>query len=243
MHSLLGKLGVRFLKIYRHQFCDSVTFSLRSAFMSRIPFLFWSEEWPSSWWKSFRMNRNEIGAQFAFLFIVFRSPWDVVKHRHEDDPFCKFFWLFAHWQELLDFVAELQCGESWGNIPLEFHLGSPSIVSKVLYCDESLNHPNCRCQTQIDCGSCSFFQGIPQNLKILKSTCARDWWLLHHQSKINVSMKNHPSWLYSLHRCHLIVRLSTFQMCQTSVTFWDPFLYFWWNAKFLVILSHEYTCL
>ena len=23
--------------------------------------------------------------------------------------------------ELLDFVAELQCGESWENIPLEFH--------------------------------------------------------------------------------------------------------------------------
>ena len=57
-------------------------------------------------------------------------------------------------------------------------IGSPSIVSKVLYCDEFLNHV---------------------------------------QSKINVSMQNHASQLYSLHRSHLIVRLSTFQICRTSV--------------------------
>ena len=31
-------------------------------------------------------------------------------------------------------------------------IGSPSIVSKFLYCDESLNHSNCRTQTVFDVG-------------------------------------------------------------------------------------------
>ena len=31
-------------------------------------------------------------------------------------------------------------------------IGSPSIVSKVLYCGESLNHSNCRSQTVFDAG-------------------------------------------------------------------------------------------
>ena len=46
-----------------HQFCDFVPFSLWFAFKSRIPLLFCSrsEEWPSSWWESFRINRNETG--------------------------------------------------------------------------------------------------------------------------------------------------------------------------------------
>ena len=38
-----------------------------------------------------------------------------------DRPSCEIFWLCAHIrQELLDLVAELQCGESWEDIPLEF---------------------------------------------------------------------------------------------------------------------------
>ena len=42
---------------------DSVPFSLWFAVMSRIPPFFWSkfEEWPSSWWKYSRINRNEVG--------------------------------------------------------------------------------------------------------------------------------------------------------------------------------------
>ena len=31
-------------------------------------------------------------------------------------------------------------------------IGSPSIVSSVVYCDESLNHPNCRSRTVFDVG-------------------------------------------------------------------------------------------
>ena len=65
------------------------------------------------------------------------------------------------------------------------------------------------------------FQDMTQNLKIRKPSRARDWWLLHHWPKMIVSMKS------------LIVRLSTFQICQTSVSWWDPFLYFGLNVNFL----------
>ena len=47
----------------------------------------------------------------------------------------------------------------------------------------------------------------------------------------NVSMKKLPNLLHSLQKSHLIVRLSTFQTCQTSVWSWDCSLYFWWNAN------------
>ena len=52
-------------------------------------------------------------------------------------------------------------------------------------------------------GSDSSFQGTTQNPKMHKPSRARDWWLLHHWPKINVSMKN-----------SLIVRLSTFRYAE-----------------------------
>ena len=48
---------------------------------------------------------------------------------------------------LLDFVDELQCGIFHSN-----STGFPSIVSKVLYCGESLNQFNCSSQTVFDAG-------------------------------------------------------------------------------------------
>ena len=47
---------------------------------------------------------------------------------------------------LLDFVAELQCGESW-EIFYSKPIGLPSVVSKALYCGELLNHVNLSSQT------------------------------------------------------------------------------------------------
>ena len=79
------------------------------------------------------------------------SPYDVIEHRHEDNSSLELFG-FAHIaHELWDFVDELQCGESW-EIFHSNSIGSPSIVSNVLYCDESLNHSNCRSQTVFDIG-------------------------------------------------------------------------------------------
>ena len=34
-----------------------------------------------------------------------------------------------------------------------------------------------------------------------------------------------------IHWSHLIVLLSTFQICRTSVSLWNLFLYFWWNSR------------
>ena len=79
----------------------------------------------------------------------------------------------------------------------------------------------------------SSFQGIiTQNLRIRRLLWAGNWWFLHRRPKIIVSMKNLPSWLESLHKFHLIVRLSTFQIWQTSVSLRDCSLYFWWSVKF-----------
>ena len=104
--------------------CNSVPFSLWTIYYTdRIPLFLWTrpKKWPLSCSKSLCIERDESSIWLAF-FVVFRSPWDVVEHRHEDNPFCEFFWCYTQSRQLLlDFVAELQCGESWEDIPLEFH--------------------------------------------------------------------------------------------------------------------------
>ena len=50
------------------------------------------------------------------------------------------------------FPDELQCGESWENCSTRIPSASPSIVSKVQYCGESLNQLNFSSQTVIDVG-------------------------------------------------------------------------------------------
>ena len=55
-------------------------------------------------------------------------------------------------------------------------IGSPSNLSKALYCDELLNHVNLSSHAifNLIVGSRSSFQGIIQNLKIRRPLCARD---------------------------------------------------------------------
>ena len=99
----------------------------------------------------FLRKKHKCGISNTFLFIVFTSPYDVIEHRHEDNSSLELFG-FAHFvHELLDFVDELQCGESW-EIFHSNSIGSPSVVSKVLYCGESLNQPYCSFQTVFDAG-------------------------------------------------------------------------------------------
>ena len=195
-----------------HQFSDSVPFSLWFAFMSRIPLRFWSrsEEWPTSCWKSFCKCRHKCGISTTFLFIVFNSPYDVIEHRHEDDP-------------VNSSGSSLICDRNSGTLLHScnvvnpgkiFHsnsTGSPSIVSNVLYCDESLNHSNCRSHTVFDIGFWFILQDITQNLRIHKPLHARDWRLLHHWPEIIVSMENLPSWFETLQKSNLIVPISTFR--------------------------------
>ena len=115
-------------------------------------------------------------------------------------------------------------------IPLVHH----QLCPKLCIVMNPWTNPTCLPRQYLIVGSRSSFQGITQNIwEFINLLCARDWWLLHHQSKINVSMKNPPSKLYWLRRSHLIVRLSTFQICQTSVSMWDLFLKMSWNVNFL----------
>ena len=137
-----------------------------------------------------------------------------------------FFW-FAHFDhELLDFTDKLQCSGSW-EIYHSSSNGSPSIVSKVLYCDESLNHPNSRSQTVFDVG---FWFIFPRHNTESENTQtplhAEDWWFLHYWPVTTVSTENFPSWFEILQKSHLNVPMSTVQISRTSALKWDFPLYF-----------------
>ena len=51
-------------------------------------------------------------------------------------------------------------------------IGFPSIVSKVVYCDESLNHPNCRSQTRLKKRQCVHSCTSQHFNSVLRSTAA-----------------------------------------------------------------------
>ena len=87
-----------------------------------------------SCWKSFCEKRHKCEISDTLLFIVFISTYDVIEHRHEDSSSFELRWIAHFGHELVDFVDELQCGESWENIPLEFHRLSVNCVqSSVLW--------------------------------------------------------------------------------------------------------------
>ena len=99
---------------------------------------------------------------------------------------------FIFWQELLDFVAELQCGESW-EIFHSNSIGSPSIVSKALYCDELLNHVNLSSQTVFDCGFSFIFPRHHTESENTQTFACERLMTSSSLTRDNVSMKKHPS--------------------------------------------------
>ena len=172
----------------------------------------------------------------TFLFIVCSSPYDVIEHRQEDNSSMELRWVARFVNELLDFVDELQCGESWENSATRI----PSvlrqlIVSKVLYIVVNLwINVNFSSQTAFDAeGSDSPFQDITQNLKTHKSSHARYWWLLHHSTKDNCSHgeSSESDLRRSTNRIWLF-HSSTLQTCRKSVLKWDLSLYFLTERKF-----------
>ena len=170
--------------------------------------------------------------------ILFYCLWIPMRCRWTSTWRCSVLWILLVLRSFFDKNSwTLLQGCNVVNPGKIFHsnsIGSPSIVSKALYSGELLNHVNLSSDTAFDCGFSLrwSFQGITQNLKIRRPLCARDWWLLHHWPKINVSMKSFQRKLYLFHRSRLIVRLSIFQICRTSVSLWD-LLYFWWNVNCL----------
>ena len=113
-------------------------------------------------------------------------------------------------------------------IPLAYHQLCPMLCIVMNFWTTSTCPPR---QYSI-VGSRSSFLNITQNLKIRKSLRARDWWLLQHQSEINVSMENFPADL-RLPKSHLIVPKSTFKISRTSAVKVIFSRYFWWNANCL----------
>ena len=78
-------------------------------------------------------------------------------------------------------------------------IGSPSIVSKVLYSDELLNQVNVSSQTMFDCG---FSLVFPRH-----NTESENTWTFVCKRLMTCSSPTKDK-LFSLHRSHLIVRLS-----------------------------------
>ena len=133
-------------------------------------------------------KRNELSTWLAFFFSLSLDPmrchwtstwrWSVL-------------WIFSGVTLNLDsnsWTLVQSSNVNPGKILHSNSIGSPSILSKALYSGELLNHVNPSSHECWTLGSSSSFQGVTQNLKIRRPLCARDWWFLHHQPKINTSM-------------------------------------------------------
>ena len=142
-----------FCEFDHHQFSDSVPFS--PGLSLSVEYHFFSVPGPKNDQRPAGnlacTQRHKCGVSNTFLFIVFNSPYDVIEHRHEDNYSLELCWGAHFVHELLDFADGLQCGESW-EIFHSNSIGSPSIVSKVLYCGGYVNQPNCSSQTVFDVG-------------------------------------------------------------------------------------------
>ena len=164
---------------------------------------------------------TKCGISNIFLLIVFISPYDVIEHRHEDNSSLELFG-FAHVaHDFLNFADSLSCWESWENTPLEFHRFSVNCVQRSvlwwIFEPIQLSLPGSICCLVL----IHLSKTGTQNLRIQKPLHSRNWWLLHYWPEVTVCMENFPSWFETLQKSHVIVRLSTFQICRTSVSKWD----------------------
>ena len=81
-----------------------------------------------------QIKTHVCGVNNTFLLIVFSAPYGVTEPQHEDNSSLELRWVGHVIYELLDFVDEMQCGESCENISLEFHRLSVNCVqSSVLW--------------------------------------------------------------------------------------------------------------
>ena len=137
MDSWIGILGVCFLQIstsFALQFCPIL---LWTVFTDRVPLLFWSrtEEWPLSCSKSLCIERNELSTWLEFLLLSLDPhemslnidmkmirPLNFSGATLNLDSNSWTMWLSS------------KCGESWEDVPLEFHwLTINSVQSSVFW--------------------------------------------------------------------------------------------------------------
>ena len=121
-------------------------------------------------------------------------------------------------------------------IPLAHHQFCPKLCILVNFWTTSI----CLPMQYLILGSRSSFQGTTQNLKTRKLSRARDWWLLHHQSKINVSMRNLPISIHSIN----LIWLWDYQLFRNVEHLFhcEIFCIFDGMPIVWVILHHEYRC-
>ena len=227
MDSWLGRLGVRFLWIWSssiQQLCPI----LLAVFRWKVEYHFVSDPGPRNVQRpagnfantdtseALAMHSRSLSVKSHTMSLNINMqiirPWNCAGFAH-----------FVH--ELVDFLNELQCCESWENVPPEFHRFSISCVHcsvlSWIFEPMQLLFPN-----RIWCW-------ILNHLSKTKHR-ARHWCLLHHWPEITVSIENLPSWFETLQKSHLVVPISsTFQTCRTSASQWDLSLYFWRNVNCL----------
>ena len=90
---------------------------------------------------------------------------------------------------LLQSCNAVNPGKYSTRVPLAHHQLCPKLCIVMNFWTTS----TCLPMHNLMLGSDSSFQDVTQNPNIHKPSRARDWWLLHHQLKIIVSMKNPPS--------------------------------------------------
>ena len=138
-------------------------------------------------------------------------------------------------------ILFMNCWPSWTNCnavnPWKiFHsnsIGSPSILSKILYCDELLNHINLSSQAEFDCG----FQCIfPRHDTESENTYTFAYERLMTSSSLtrdNCFHEELSQLIWDTPKSHPIVPISTVQISRTSALKWDLSLYFCWHVNFL----------
>ena len=111
-------------------------------------------------------------------------------------------------------------------------IGSPSILSKVLYSGELLNHVNLPSHATLDCGFSFIFPR--HNIESEKTWTFVRWRLMICSSPINDK--------YFHDEFSHLVQTPILQICRTFVTLWG--LLYFWSVNFLSNSSpHEHRCL
>ena len=149
-----------FSKFYHHQFSDSVTVSFWFAITNRMPLLFWSNprydlppgENLLAWietklaldshscslsWDPHEMSLN---INMNMIGLLESSGWSLI--------FDMNYWTLL---QICNVVNPVKIFHSNS-------IGSPSTESKILHCDEHLNHVSFSCLTIFDCGFWRSFQ-------------------------------------------------------------------------------------
>ena len=121
------------------------------------------------WW----LLNHQSKTYFAFVLVVLTCPWDVVEHRHEDNPSSERLWCFTQISTVtLEFCCRAAMwwilGRYSARIPLAHHKFCPKLCILVNFSTTS----TCLPMHTLIGGSRSSFLFTKQNLRI-RPVCKR----------------------------------------------------------------------